>query len=187
MYKSLLPLPLALLLGACATTPQPIAGDFGAVTPAESVASGRTGERVRWGGVIIRVEPRTDSTCFEVLGRELDTQSRPRTGDRSEGRFIACRGGFYDPEVFVRGRELTVTGTVTGSERGQVGEYEYTYAHVAADAIHLWPKRPVVVEQRYWGPDPFWGPTWGPYWGRGWWGPPPVVIVKPRPQPQPKP
>ncbi len=189
MRKPLLLLPLALTLGACATTPAPIAGDFAGITPAESVASGRTGERVRWGGQIIRVEPRADSTCFEVLGRELDDQSRPRQSDRSAGRFVACRAGFHDPEVFVRGRELTVVGTVTGSERGKVGEYEYTYAHVDADAIYLWPKRPLVVEQRYRGVDPFWGPSWGrwgSYWG-GWWGPPPVVIVKPQPQPQPQP
>ncbi len=76
MYKSLLPLPLALLLGACATTPQPIAGEFTAVTPAQSVASGRTGERVRWGGVIIRVEPRAVQ-AFEMPGDGLAEGQQP--------------------------------------------------------------------------------------------------------------
>ncbi len=185
MRRSWLLVPILTALAACATAPAPLSGEFAALTPAESVSRGSVGERVRWGGEIIRVDPGTDSTCFEVLGRELDARARPRAGDRSDGRFIACRAGFFDPEVFVRGRDITVVGSVTGTEQGRVGEYAYTYARVAADAVYLWPKRPLVVEQRnYWGQDPFWGPGFGPYWG-GYWHQPPIIIVKPRPEPRP--
>ncbi|MEO7199035.1 MAG: Slp family lipoprotein [Dokdonella sp.] len=170
--------PLLLMLGACATAPVVLQGEFSSVTPSESAQSAQTGERVRWGGDIIMVDPKPDSTCFEVLGRNLDSSARPTTRDSNLGRFIACRSGFYDPEVFVRGRQLTVIGTVTGAERGQVGSYEYVYPRVAADAIYLWPKRPLYVEQRY---DPFWGPGFGPYWGGGWWGAPTRVIIHQRP------
>ncbi len=186
MRTVLLLLPAAALLGGCATAPTPLAGEFATLTPAESAASARSGDRVRWGGEIIKVEPRADSTCFEVLSRDLDASARPLRRDHSGGRFIACRAGFYDPEVFVRGRDITVVGSVTGSEKGRVGEFDYTYARVAADAVYLWPKRPLVVEQRnHWGPDPFWGPGFGPYWGGGYWGQPPIIIVKPRPEPKP--
>lgn len=186
MRIALLLFPAVAVLGGCATAPTPLAGEFAALTPAESVAASHSGERVRWGGEIIKVDPHADSTCFEVLSRDLDASARPLRRDQSGGRFIACRSGFYDPEVFVRGRDITVVGTVTGSEKGRVGEFDYTYARVAADAIYLWPKRPLVVEQRnYWSPDPFWGPGFGPYWGGGYWGPPPVIIVKPRPDAKP--
>jgi outer membrane lipoprotein len=187
MRIALLLLPTAALLGGCATAPVPLAGEFAVLTPAQSVADSRSGERVRWGGEIIKVDPRADSTCFEILSRELDGRARPLARDHSDGRFIACRAGFYDPEVFVRGRDITIVGNVTGSEKGRVGEFDYTYARVAAEAVYLWPKRPLVVEQRHngWGPDPFWGPGYGPYWGGGFWGPPPVIIVKPRPTSKP--
>lgn len=185
--RIVLPLLCTAVLAGCATAPAPLSGEFAALTPAQSVSDSRSGERVRWGGEIIKVDPRADSTCFEILGRPLDARARPLVRDHSDGRFIACRAGFYDPEVFVRGRDITIVGQVTGSEKGRVGEFDYTYARVAADAVYLWPKRPLVVEQRSpwgWGPDPFWGPGFGPYWGAGPWGPP-VIIVKPRPSQQP--
>ncbi len=186
MKLTLALVPLLAAIAGCATAPVPLAGDFSTLTPSDSVASGTRGERVRWGGEIIKVEPRAQSTCFEILSRELDARARPRESDRSVGRFIACRNGFYDPEVFVRGRDLTIVGSVTGSERGQVGEFDYAYASVTAEAIYLWPRRPLVVEQRGgWGYDPFWGPGFGPYWGGGWGHHRPVIIIKPQPTPAP--
>lgn len=187
-----LAVPAVLSLAACATVPVPLKGEFAATTPSAVVGAGgdrptsdaaSRGERVRWGGEIIKVEPGRDATCFEILGRELDGSARPVARDTNAGRFIACRSGFYDPEVFVKGRSMTVTGTLAGTQRGRVGEFDYTYPRVEADVVYLWPKRPLVVQQRDpWPYDPFWGPRFGPYWGgAGWWGPPPVVIVKPKP------
>jgi outer membrane lipoprotein len=165
----------ALALGGCATVPAPIAGtDFATVTPQQAVAQ-NAHARVRWGGEIIKVEPKNDSTCFEVLARDLYSDARPSRHDGSDGRFIACSKGFYDPAVYTRGRDLTVVGTVNGTEQHQVGDYNYTYAHVDADAAYLWPKHPHYAAG-YYDPwyDPFFGPAWGPYW----WGPPPIVVVR---------
>jgi outer membrane lipoprotein len=102
---------------------------------------------------------------------------------------VACREGFYDPEVFVRGRELTVTGTLHGTVSQKVGDYDYAYPRVEADVVYLWPKRPVMVNYPPGFYDPFWGPGFGPYWGGGWggpgyWGGPRrVIIVRPPPPP----
>ena len=63
-----------------------------------------------------------------------------------QGRFVACRAGFYDPEVFTRGRELTVTGTLHGIVSQKVGDYDYAYPRVEADVVYLWPTRPIVVD-----------------------------------------
>lgn len=182
--RHLLP-PIALaaaLLGGCATVPSQLAGDnFSTITPRQAVSRNATGDRVRWGGEIIKVEPRTDSTCFEILGRELYSSARPSRRDASQGRFIACGAGFYDPAVYTKGRDLTVTGSLAGTEQHKVGEYNYTFPHVKADQVYLWPVRERVDTYYPWGPyyyDPFWGPYWGPYWG---WAPPPVVIVRPGP------
>jgi len=177
---------LAAGLASCASVPTPLQGQFASVTPRDAATSGGSGEAVRWGGEIIKVEPKTDQTCFEILARQLDATARPVARDPSGGRFIACRNGFYDPEDFARGRELTVTGRLGGVERGKVGEFDYTYPRVAADTIYLWPKRSMYARYPYYDPwygDPFWwgaGPYWGPYWG----GP---IIVRPRPIAPPPP
>lgn len=189
MRRLLFPLAATVLLGACASVPRPLDGEFAALTPQQVREQGGSGQRVRWGGEIIQVDPASESTCFEILGRPLGSDARPLHRDEQQGRFLACRAGFFDPEVYTRGREVTVTGRVDGSERRKVGEYDYLYPRVAADAIYLWPKASRVV--RYYDPypwgfgpwnDPFWSPAWG------WWGPPQVIVVHPKaPSPPPKP
>jgi outer membrane lipoprotein len=164
------------LLAACATVPQPLQGNFTNVTSLNAQAGNAGGQTVRWGGEIISTEPGQQSTCFYVLGRPLDDQARPihNGGDaNTQGRFVACRAGFYDPEVFTRGREITVTGTIQGSMTRKVGDYDYNYPRIDASVVYLWPKRPVGGGYPYGGwYDPYWGPYWGgPYWG-GWWGGP---------------
>ncbi|MGA9340965.1 MAG: Slp family lipoprotein [Rhodanobacteraceae bacterium] len=167
-------------IASCATVPAPLQGQFTPVSPGEIAKANSTGQVVRWGGDIITVKPKADETCFEILDRDLNAIARPSRRDTSHGRFIACRSGFYDPEIFKAGREATVVGHVTGTQTGRVGEYDYTYPVVAADAIYLWPEQPVYPRGYYDNPyfyDPFWGSG---FWGYGsfGWGQP--VIVVPR-------
>ncbi|BFI96432.1 MAG: hypothetical protein RSP_19420 [Rhodanobacter sp.] len=178
------------LLGGCATMPQPLQGNYANVSSAAAQQGGAGGTRVRWGGEIIKTEPGPQETCFYILARPLDSQARPELGSAgdSQGRFVACHSGFYDPEVFTRGRELTVTGTVHGTVTKKVGDYDYPYPRVEADVVYLWPKRPQYVDVTPYPPgfyDPFWGP-WGP-WGYGpyWGGPSRVIVVRPPPPPPP--
>jgi outer membrane lipoprotein len=157
-----------------------LAGDaFQAITPQQAARQVSHGERVRWGGDIVKVVPQADSTCFEILSRELSADARPRARSHSSGRFIACGKGFYDPEVYKNGRDITVTGMLDGVQQHKIGEYDYTYATVDADNIYLWPER-TRNDDRYPWPG-YYDPFWGPYWG-GFWAPPPVVIVKPAPK-----
>ncbi|MFK2875207.1 Slp family lipoprotein [Dyella lipolytica] len=187
LYRILSLAAASALLAACATVPQPLQGNYATnVTSLGAQQGSANGTAVRWGGEIISTEPGQQSTCFYVLGHPLDDQARPTrsTSNDSQGRFVACRAGFYDPEVFARGREITVTGTVQGTMSRKVGDYDYAYPRVEANVVYLWPKRPMVVNYPY-GPgwyDPFWGPYWGgPYWG-GWGGfyGPPVIVVRHR-------
>lgn len=165
MIRVSLAFALATVLCACATAPPALQGQYSTLQPEQAAAEQRIGEHVRWGGRIVEVRTEKLRSCFEVVGAPLDASGRPRRVDRSTGRFIACRSGFYEPQVFARGRELTISGRIDGFETRPVGEFDYRYPHVAADEVHLWPKREEYRYQR----DPFLGPGFG-YWYDPFWG-----------------
>lgn len=177
-------------LAGCVTLPQQLNGAVGSVDPTTGPVS--PGTQVRWGGTLLATLPMTDRTCFEILSRPLDSGGRPlaRNPDRSGTRFMACQGGFADPESRDKHTEVTVLGRVTGTQTRQVGQYALAEPVVAIDGIQWWRPRP-QYDDRYWG-DPYWGPwgPWGPYpyggWYGGWYGPRPVVIVHPAPPPPPR-
>lgn len=159
---------IALGLTACVSAPKPLQGTFSNITPEESAKGQIGGELVRWGGQIVSVEPRSNSSCFEVVSAPLSGSSRPEKVDQSLGRFIACRAGFYEPEVFQEGREITISGRIEGFETRKVGEYDYHYPRVAADVVYLWPERPDVVIDHSYGYGGWYGGGWYGGWGRRW-------------------
>lgn len=138
MIRVLTSLTLLGLLSGCATAPQPLRGEFLAIDPVDG--AGHAGALVRWGGTIAAVEPAAGHTCFQVVGRPLTASARPAATDQTTGRFLACREGFYDPAVFVEGRELTVTGRIDGTEDREIGAYLYRHPRVDADRVFLWPE-----------------------------------------------
>ncbi|MBS0212636.1 MAG: Slp family lipoprotein [Proteobacteria bacterium] len=155
-------LALALAAVGCASVPKPLQGQFAGIAP--NAAQDATGQAVRWGGTIAAVETGAEQTCFQLVARPLNEESRPRLDlDRSQGRFLACRQGYYEPQVFKVGRSITVTGHVVGYENRRVGDYDYRQPKVAADVIYLWPK--VVRTRMVYAYDPFFAPyPWGPWW-----------------------
>lgn len=187
-WKPALAIAGTLALGACATVPQPLTGTYPPLTPSQAAQGGAGGTQVRWGGQIIKVEPKEHQTCFYMLSRPLDSTARPVAGSsNSHGRFVACHSGFYDPEVFTKGREVTFTGTLHGIVSHKVGKYDYAYPRVEASTVYLWPKRPRVVRYNnpYYG-NPFWGPI-GPWnYDPFWYQPRRVIIVHRPPPPPPK-
>jgi len=159
----------AMLLTACSSIPEPLQGTYSELTP-KATSARDIGTNVRWGGVILDARPDANRTCFEVLSRELDRSMRPEDEDLTQGRFIACRNGFLDPEVFAKGREITLTGEVQALDQRKVGDFDYTYPVLAARFMTMWPERPDVIINNFNDPfyDPFiWGPYWGPYY-RPW-------------------
>lgn len=166
---------LACLAVACARPPAALRGEFPPTTVADAQAGAPIGERVRWGGAIVRTTPGVDETCFEVMSKPLDRRAEPRTGDESFGRFLACATGFYDPAIYAEQREITVVGTVEGFVDGRVGERPYRFPKVRAEVVYLWPKREPRPLVYYYDPWPYWGPY--PYWG--WYG---GWVVRPHPR-----
>jgi outer membrane lipoprotein len=155
-----------LALAGCTTIPEELQGIYPPVSPLR-VEAAEFGSAVRWGGVIIDSTHSRADTCFEILSRDLDKYLRPRVEDRSGGRFIACKEGFYDPEVFARGREVTLVGRIRALEVRNVDEFEYHYPVVDVEELVLWEVREevLVVDNHFYSP--FWHPYYwhGPYWG----------------------
>lgn len=157
--RNLLALAATALLVACATHPAPLQGDYAPLTPRDAAERDARGSPVRWGGRIVQVEPRADSTCFEMVSTRLDHFGRPYHADgETGGRFIACRTGFYDPAVFEVNRQVTFTGRLAGHESRSIGGYSYRFPLLDADVVYLWPERAHVIVTR---PAPW--PWWG-YW-----------------------
>jgi outer membrane lipoprotein len=156
----------ALLLSACTTIPEQLKGDYVSLIPKNTTESNLQ-TPVRWGGVILETRPENNYTCFEVLAKPLQTSMRPKDTDQAGGRFIACKPGFYDPEVFDKGREVTLTGKVIHMDVRKVGEYDYHFPVVDIEFMILWPERQERIYYDYYGmyrPYYWHYPYYGPYW-----------------------
>lgn len=153
---------IAVVLGGCVTVPAPLEGDYPVSQPNQTTDRS-IGAHVRWGGDVISSQPEANRTCFEVLARDLDRSYRPLPGDRTYGRFLACKDGFLDPAVFRQGREITVIGRIDEFVTQEVGEYSYRYPLLNASIVYLWPERPDVVVYDY-GPHWWYGPYGYPYY-----------------------
>ena len=163
MTKLISTLILALLaLSACTSIPTQLQGDYPEISPAR-VEPAVYGSNVRWGGVIIDTRNEENRTCFEVLSRDLSKYMRPEVDDRTSGRFLACKPGFYDPEVFAKGREVTLTGSIETVEEHPIDDFNYRYPVLEVSQLVLWEKRKdIIVYDNY-------GPFYSPYfWGRGY-------------------
>lgn len=161
MIRWILALSFAALAG-CAAVPDPLEGDYSQSFYPSQATANSVDARMRWGGSVVETTPEADRTCIEILAHELDSTTRPVRSDRDLGRFLACRDTFMDPEIFTRGREVTVTGRLTGFRTGRVGQFEYEYPLIETDAVYLWPERPEFDRYDYYG-------WYSPYYRYGWW------------------
>jgi outer membrane lipoprotein len=167
--------PALLALGCASPIPQavrePLATPVG-IDQVRAAPERYLGTRVRWGGAVIAVDNAPRVTDVEILGRPLGRDGEPLAGADPQGRFLARFSGFVDPTELPADRDLTVVGTLVGSETRPIGEYPYAYPVVQAESRYLWPEAPPPGYPAYpgypwYGPwyDPFWGPYWGPTWG----------------------
>ncbi len=178
MFKQaalLIALAATLMMTACTSIPTQLQGEYADVSPAR-VEPSTFGTPVRWGGIIIDAKNEPSRTCFEVLSRELDNYMRPKVEDITAGRFIACKDGFFDPEVFAKGREVTLVANITGIEEHKIDDFNYRYPLLQVNDLVLWEERKDVMYYHDFY-DPFMYPyAWGsPYYGyypyyRGGWG-----------------
>ncbi len=130
------------------------------------------GQMVLLAGVIVKTTNMPERATIEIYQTEMDWEYRPTHTDVSEGRFLVTYGDFLDPEIYSKGRQVTVAGKVQGVKIMKLGEMAYPYPLILAEAIHLWKKtKPLPYDPNPWysmgapwGPWGFWGPWYGPYW-----------------------
>ena len=165
MLNGLLAVAAAVLFSACTSIPTQLQGEYADISPAR-VQPELFGSNVRWGGVLVNTSNEEDRTCFEVLSRTLDKYLRPKQEDTTAGRFLACTNGFHDPEVYAKGREVTVTGQLQNVEVRKIEAFDYRYPVLEITNMVLWEERQdVIIYDHYY--DPFYYPY---YWGNPYWG-----------------
>jgi outer membrane lipoprotein len=123
--------------------------------------SAYVGSLVIWGGRIIKTDNHPNHTDIIVLEMPLRYQEKPEDPSKSRGRFIARTAQFLDPDLFNKGRKITVAGKIEGAEKRPLGKTEYSYPVIQVSELHLWEKEHVVYYPPYYG--------WG--WGWGWYSP----------------
>ncbi|HQU14596.1 MAG: hypothetical protein B7Z66_04535 [Chromatiales bacterium 21-64-14] len=166
----------ALLLAGCASpVPPPIGspppGSSPTVAQVRADPNGFSGAQVRWGGTIAAVENGTAQTWIQVVARPLARDGRPsEEGDASAGRFLAEVSGFLDPEIYAKGRLITVAGRLDHEVTRPIGRFEYHFPVVTVEAYYLWP--PLPKRERYGYPRYYYDPWWSPWypWGPPYWG-----------------
>ena len=159
----------ALALSGCASTPpaglEAAGVDDVGPRAAQRAPQGRAGARVRWGGEILAVDNRPETTDVEIYGRPLRDDAEPAPTGGDGVRFIARVPGFLDPAEYEAGKRMTVKGRLAEPVTRPVGEYPYVYPVVEVEAHHLWPvyREP---QPAYWR-DPLYYDPWWPWrpWG----------------------
>jgi outer membrane lipoprotein len=160
IYRILTSLLTALLFSACSSSIPPQIRDTPQNAPELAEAQQRSvelsGQTVRWGGNIQRIENRQNHSRLEIIAFPLDSNGRPQDTDQTLGRFIADVDHFLEPEIYTQGRQLTVLGRLQGTESHAIGEFSYNYPVVKAEHYYLWPVKQVVDHRDDWRYDPWW-------------------------------
>jgi outer membrane lipoprotein len=121
---------------------------------------------VRWGGLILDIENRQNSSRLTVMAQPLNDNGRPSQYEASAGRFIAEIGTFLEPMDYARDRRVTFIGSIVGTETLKVGEYPYTYPVIQVDQHYLWPKTlpSSQLYPNYWRYDPWYYSGFSPWY-----------------------
>ena len=131
-----------LLLSACASTPK-VAKDADRAPPPTQAAAAdgaMLNRRLQWGGVIVSSENLTDTTELQILAYPLEADGRPDVAAPPIGRFIAQYPGYLESVDYATGRQVTVTGKLTGNRLGEVGKAPYTFPVLLTEELVLWPQ-----------------------------------------------
>jgi outer membrane lipoprotein len=111
-----------------------------------------------FGGVIAETLNTREGSQIEVVQSPLDRWGNVISRDISEGRFIVTTKAHLDPLIFRAGREITISGVLTGTQEKTLGGTEYTYLIFEAKEVHLRPYEISYYPYPYW-----WEPVYDPY------------------------
>ncbi|WP_243039760.1 Slp family lipoprotein [Dyella sedimenti] len=131
-----------LALAACA--PAPIYKPTPATVAAAPNMVAQSPERyagadVIWGGRIVAVRNLADHSEVEIVGYPLDNSQRPKADNGGGwGRFIAVMPGYVESFDYPGGALITLSGRISGTRAGAVGQADYVFPLVSVAQSHLW-------------------------------------------------
>jgi outer membrane lipoprotein len=119
------------------------------------------GRKVRWGGTILQIENKQDTSWLSIVGFPLNSYGRPLQSGESTGRFIAIIDEFLEPKIYTSDRQITFGGTFVKTESRKVGEFSYDYPVIKVEHYYLWPvvTTPNTNHPPYWWYDPWYYPA----------------------------
>jgi outer membrane lipoprotein len=128
-------------LASCATPAFKDVDAAIAIVPSDVQQSAEryNGAEVVWGGRIIAVENREQTTDVEIVAYPLDRDQQPMPDAATVGRFILMLPGFVEPYDYPVGRHLSVHGIVAGTRAGHVDAHDYLYPLLRAREVTVWP------------------------------------------------
>ncbi|MCF6300874.1 MAG: Slp family lipoprotein [Proteobacteria bacterium] len=136
--KQIIVILFTLSLSACVQPPKPLRGEFSSISPLQVQKSKQLNQLVRWTGFVVDVENQENRSCLVIVSKVPDAMSKPSRRYRiDQGRFIACKKTFLEPEFFVD-KAVTVTGVVKEIVKKDIGEHPYNYPVVDTKVIYAW-------------------------------------------------
>lgn len=141
-----------LFVSACSSVPEKLAyqPESALIDYPQALAEPAVylGKPVRWSGLIVQTQVQKTDSDIEVVYLPLKANGQPVQQEDSPGRFIIRVHGLLDPELYAKGRSISVVGELTASIEGHIGQQSYRYPVVQAKEHLLWPKVK-EVEVRY--------------------------------------
>lgn len=99
---------------------------------------------VRLGGVVASVKNMKGITRLEMVNIPIRTNGKPILTEKPNGRFVADIKGFVEP-FSLQGQLITLLGTSKGTEKGKVGEHDYTFPAMTVKQYHVWHIREQII------------------------------------------
>ncbi len=143
-------LSLLSLLWGCSSAPSRSPAGDRSITPKEVAADAATfaATMVEWGGVIVESQNLQQQTELKILAYPLDSNGRPDLDASPSGRFIAVSSGYLETIDYAKGRQVTLSGKVSGVRDDKVGDADYRFPVVHSTDIQLRSKS--ASDRRFW-------------------------------------
>ena len=139
---SLLGMAVLLTALAACTAPYPLPKDNLSLAQVQNNVASHKDKVVAWGGIIIATDVKQNASTLTILAKPLDNFGQPIVSETSYGRFLARSSGCLDPAVFEPGSQITVTGTIVGTENHKIGEYDYAMPVLSIETYRIWSRPP---------------------------------------------
>ncbi|OGW48654.1 MAG: hypothetical protein A2078_13105 [Nitrospirae bacterium GWC2_57_9] len=122
-----------------------------------------------FGGVLIETRMTAEGSQVEAIHVPVDRYGYFHDRGQSEGRFYAVlpqNEGMLDPEVYTKGRRVSIAAEFLELRKGRIDEMEYLYPVFRVRQVHLWPRERTYYPAYYY--DPWFHPYpyyyWDPWW-----------------------